>query len=58
MLFPEFSFVATCLRIGLTINDLKQMTYVEIMKILITLMPQKEEKTKKATQADIDRFLR
>lgn len=34
------------------------MTYVEIMKILVSLIPKKENKTKKATQADIDRFLR
>lgn len=58
MLFPEFSFVGTCLQVGLTISDLKQMTYVEVMKILVTLMPKKEEKTKKATQKDIDKFLR
>ena len=57
-LFPEHCFIATCLRAGLTVNDLKILTYVDVMKILISFIPKKKSNTKKATQADIDRFLR
>ena len=57
-MFPEFCFIATCLRAGLTINDLKLLTYVDIMKILITFIPRQKNNTKKATQADIDKLLR
>ena len=61
--FPESSFLSSCLRIGLTLNDLKKLTYVEVMKTMISYLDfKKDEKNKKsnvieATQADIDRFL-
>lgn len=59
--FPEHSFIATCLRVGLTINDLKEMTYVDVMKILLSFMPRKSEEEengyRKATQADWDRLM-
>ena len=55
--FPEHGFVASCLRIGLSISDLKQMTYVDAMKILLSYIGSSETKTKKATQSDIDRLL-
>lgn len=58
-LFPEHSFVATCLRVGLSINDLKIFTYIDIMKILLSFIPEKKERdVRMATQSDIDRFLR
>lgn len=34
--FPEHDFLATCLKIGLTIADLKILTYVDVLKILIS----------------------
>lgn len=57
-LFPEHSFMASCLRVGLTINDLKILTYIDVMKILLSFIPKKQEQTRYATQQDIDRFLR
>ena len=58
-MFPEHSFLASCLQAGLRIEDLKNFTYVDVMKILISFIPEKEENlTKKATQSDIDKFLR
>lgn len=61
--FPESSFLSSCLRIGLTLNDLKKLTYVEVMKTMISYLDLKKDDKKKksnvreATQADIDRFL-
>ena len=34
--FPEQDFLATCLKIGLTIADLKILTYVDVLKIFIS----------------------
>ena len=33
--FPEHDFFATALKIGITIEDLKELTYVDILKIFI-----------------------
>lgn len=55
--FPEHSFVANCLKVGLTINDLKNLTYVDVMKILISFLPDKKTNSNSATQKDIDRLL-
>lgn len=55
--------MSSCLRIGLTLNDLKKLTYVEVMKTMISYLDLKKDDKKKksnvreATQADIDRFL-
>lgn len=61
MLFPEHHFLLACFRLGLTIQDLKFLTYVDIMKIFLSIEGQKQdEKTevaRPATQADIDRLL-
>lgn len=38
-------------------NDLEKWTKVDIMKILVSFLPDKEEQSKKATQKDIDMFL-
>lgn len=51
--FPEHEFLATCIKFGFTIQDLKQLTYIEVMKTLYT---QIETKTKRATQKDWDRL--
>lgn len=57
-LFPEHHFLLACLRLGLTIQDLKLLTYVDVMKIFLSIETKKEEKTKyiEATQADWDRL--
>ena len=53
-LFPEHEFIASCLRIGITIQDLKFLTYVDVMKILLSFIDIKENK---ATQQDINSLL-
>nr|DAV12770.1 MAG TPA: hypothetical protein [Caudoviricetes sp.] len=56
--YPEQEFIASCLRIGLTIEDLKEITYIEAMKILYsTIEKKKVKKVRKATQADWDRLM-
>ena len=59
VLFPEHFFLSACLRLGLTIEDLKTLTYIDVMKIFLstTREKKKKEKVRKATQADIDRLL-
>lgn len=54
--FPEHEFLGSCLRIGLTISDLKELTYVDVMKIFITFIGSKTTQ-KEATQRDIDKLL-
>ncbi len=61
-IFPEHEFLVTCLQLKLTIQDLKILSYIDIMKMFVlTLNLGKEENKefnyKKATQSDIDRFL-
>lgn len=59
VLFPEHHFLLACFRLGLTIQDLKFLTYVDIMKIFLSIETKKENTgVRKATQADIDRLLR
>ena len=59
MLFPEHYFLLACFRLGLTIQDLKFLTYVDIMKIFLSIETKKEDTgVREATQADIDRLLR
>jgi hypothetical protein len=57
--FPEYDFFATALKIGLTTMDLKELTYIDVLKILISFLEDKKGKSnvKKATQSDIDRLL-
>lgn len=58
VLFPEHHFLLACLRLGLTVQDLKFLTYVDVMKIFLSIETKKENtKVRKATQADIDRLL-
>ena len=58
VLFPEHHFLLACLRLGLTIQDLKFLTYIDVMKIFLSIETKKTEKTryKEATQADWDRL--
>ncbi len=55
--FPEHEFLSSCLRIGLTISDLKELTYVDVMKILFTFIGNDKIGQKLATQSDIDKLL-
>lgn len=62
-LFPEHHFLLACLRLGLTIQDLRFLSYVDVIKIFLSIEPRKNKKVvtsgvRKATQADIDRLLR
>lgn len=56
-IFPEHEFVASCLRVGISISDLEKLTYMDCMKILLTFIDQNQETTKTATQEDIDKLL-
>lgn len=55
--FPEHEFLLSCYKIGLTIIDLKVLTYVDIMKMFVSMLGNERKKLKCATQKDIDRFL-
>ena len=62
-LFPEHHFLLACLRLGLTIQDLRFLTYVDVMKIFLSIESREGAKgstsaVREATQADIDRLLR
>ena len=57
-LFPEHHFLLACLRLGLTMQDLRFLTYVDIMKIFLSIETKKKDVgATKATQGDIDRLL-
>ena len=57
-LFPEHHFLLECLKVGLTIQDLSFLTYVDVMKIFLSIDTKKEiTGPRKATQSDIDRLL-
>lgn len=58
-LFEEHNFIAMCLKIGLSINDLEKLTYVDVLKILFCYIDKKENvNVKKATQNDWDKLKR
>ena len=50
----EHNFIASCLKCGLTINDLKQLTYKDVAKILLCFIDKKESDVRQATQQDWD----
>ena len=52
----EHRFLATCLKIGLRIEDLKELEYKDVAKMMLCFIEEKDGK--KATQADIDKLLR
>lgn len=55
--FPEHTFISSCLRIGLSLNDLKILSYIDVMKIILSFIDKGEGKKtnyKMATQADWD----
>lgn len=59
-IFPEHEFLAACLRIGLKIEDLKILTYVDVYKIFISFFDNDKEEengTRMATQEDIQNLV-
>ena len=52
----EHKFIANCLQVGLRIEDLKQMEYKDVAKILLSFMLG-EKNQEIASQSDIDKFL-
>ena len=56
-LYPEHDFIVSCLRIGLKLEDLKLLTFIDIIKLFISYIgkPEKQEKegTRFATQEEI-----
>lgn len=60
-LFPEHAFLGTCLRIGLSLKDLEYLTYVDVLKIFLSLIEDKgnssENGVRMANQREIDRLL-
>lgn len=52
----EHRFISQSLKIGLTINDLKELEYKDVAKIMLCFIDDDKE-TNEATQEDIDRFL-
>ena len=59
--FPEHDFFATALKIGITIEDLKELTYVDILKIFISFLQKDKDKTtngvRKSTQEEINQLV-
>lgn len=51
----EHQFIANCLQIGLRIDDLKQMEYKDVAKIMLCFVGKKKQ-SRKATQSDWDRL--
>lgn len=56
-IFPEHEFLLSCYKIGLNINDMKLLTYVDVMKMFISMLGIDNKSSKCATQKDIDRLL-
>lgn len=49
----EYEVVALAKRLNITIDDMKQMSFVSLVNILMSSV---EEHEKKATQEDIDKY--
>lgn len=60
ILFPEHEFLLSCFRINIHIEDLKKLTYVDILKMMLPLLKKSnsKEEERKATQNDINIFLK
>lgn len=54
-LFEEHDFIANCLKMGLTIQDLKELEYKDVAKIMLSYSDN-TKKIKKATQSDWDKL--
>lgn len=59
-LFPEHEFLVTCLRLGLKIDDLKILTYVDVLKMFISFLGidnKTESRERKATKEEINKLV-
>ena len=57
--YEDWRYLASCLTIGLSLDDLQQLQYKDVAKIMYVMMEDsKEKKTRAATQADINKLLR
>lgn len=56
--FPEHSFISACLKIGLSISELKLISYVDVFKIILSFLDLKNQSNgyRLATQNDWDNF--
>lgn len=54
----EHQFIANCLQIGLRIEDLKQLEYKDVAKIMLCFIDKDKTKSRIATQSDWDRLAR
>lgn len=54
----DYMLVANCLSVGITLQDLKELTYVDVLKILLCFNEDRiKRKKEEASQKDIDKFL-
>ena len=53
--FSEHEFISLCLKMHISISELKLITYVDVLKILVSFLPETVEKngTRMATQEEI-----
>ena len=51
----EYEIMALCKRLNIGIEDMKEMSFVSLVNILISSVEEKET-TRKATQEDINMF--
>lgn len=52
----EHNFIATCLQNGFRLEDLFEMEYVDIAKIMICMIPE-DNKYRRATEEDWDKLM-
>lgn len=52
----EHDFIAKALVLGFNLNDLKELDYVDIAKVMICSIPE-DKKYKKATATDWDKLM-
>lgn len=52
----EHQYLANCLKIGLRIEDLKQLAYKDVAKLMLCFADKEESKVKRATQSDWDKL--
>jgi len=53
----EHQFIANCLKMGLRLDDLKELEYKDVAKIMLCFV-EKKDKPRKATQSDWDALAR
>lgn len=53
----EYTTLALGKRLGISIEDMKQMSFVSFVNILISAVEDNSNGTRKATKEDIERFV-